>query len=674
MMNEGAFFRDLALLMAVAGGVAALFSRLGWPKVIGYILAGVLLGGHVWGGSLLSDPHSISTFGQLGIVFLMFSMGLSFSPKEMKRTRSVAAPAAVVDTIVMIWLGYTIGMRVFGWSPAQSAFFGVAICDSATTLLAKVIDEMGWRKRPFAKYVLGTSICEDIVCVGAIAVVTGFANGGGMSASAFAVSLGWLAVFFLAVLVFGFIFVPRLLLSVSGRKDDEALVLALLGVCFLVSFLAYSFDFSLALGAFLVGILGAASDVRERLGALVEPLKAMFSAMFFVSIGLLVDPVGLLANADAILFVSLVVVVGKFVNISLVSLFAGVDVKTAVQNGFCLAQIGEFAFMVAIVYKSISADGDDSMFQIAVGVSLLTTLLNPWMIRISGPAGDFAERCIPERFDRTHEAYRAWIAKIGASENSHAFRRLKFAAARLGVYAVLMVAVAAMCTILGRYDYSSFSSFVHGHARAFFFCLANVFCLVLVPLVAGAAKPLSESVAVILCGEGTFRWQVAVQQLVHTVVLVAIFVLFFLEWAMLAVSIAPTEGPTLWISVAVIAAIGLFGWRRIVKTGRRASRRMHEALTAEERRASLARTMTVQVPEGTFSEIEIPATSPAIGETVVTMNVRAKTGASIVTAIRRGTVNRNVGPEWEFQSGDKIVALGNHSQIVALKDLFGVTS
>ena len=148
-MNEGAFFRDLALIMAVAGVAAALFSRFGWPKVIGYILAGVLLNGYTWGGSLLADPHSISAFGQLGVVFLMFSMGLSFSPKEMKKTRGVAVPAAIVDTVVMIWLGYNIGTRAFGWGPVQSAFLGVAICDSATTLLAKVIDEMGWRNRPF---------------------------------------------------------------------------------------------------------------------------------------------------------------------------------------------------------------------------------------------------------------------------------------------------------------------------------------------------------------------------------------------------------------------------------------------------------------------------------------------------------------------------------------------
>ena len=673
-MSEGAFFRDLALLMSVAGLSAALFSRLGWPKVIGYILAGALMSEHTLGVSLFRDPQSISTVGQLGVVFLMFSMGLSFSAKEMKKIRAVALPAAVLDTVVMIWLGHTVGTRIFGWSPVESAFLGVAMCDSATTLLAKVIDEMGWGNRPFAKYVLGTSLCEDIICVGAIAVVTGFATGGGMSASAFAGSLGWLAVFFLAVLVFGMVLVPRLLLSVSSRKDDEALALTLLGVCFLVSFLAYHFNFSLALGAFLVGIIGSTSDVRERLATLVDPLKSMFAATFFVSIGLLVDPSALWASKTAILVVSLVVVVGKLFNITFASLLAGVDVRTSVQNGFALAQIGEFAFMVAILYAGIVNDTSIPMFQIAIGASLLTTLMNPWMIRLSGPAGDLAERLVPERFRVFLDAYRAWLAKIGAAEGSPAFRRLKFAAIRLGVYAVLMFAVASACTLLYRIDYAGLSEFFERHDQIFFFCLANLFCVAMLPLWTGSARPLADSVTELLCGEGTARWQSAIQPLVRFVAFAAVFVLFLAEWGAIAVSIAPAKGPSLWIGIAVIVLVGAFGWRRMVKAGHRASKRLHEALTAEERREGLKRTMTVTIPEGTISEVVIPATSPAIGGTVVTLNVRAKTGASVVSVVRGGKTTRNIGPEWEFRAGDRIVALGDHKQIAALKDLMGVTS
>ena len=231
-MNESAFFQDLAVLMTAAGLVSAVFARLGWPKVLGYILAGVVMSPHTWGGSFLLDLSSTNTIGQLGVVFLMFGMGLSFSAKDMKKIRGVALPAAVLDTLVMIWLGYEVGTKLFGWGDVPSLFLGVAICDSATTLLAKVIGEMGWSNRPFTKYVLGTSVCEDIICVGAIAVVTGFASGEGMSAAALVKSLGGLTVFFLTVLVLGFVFVPRLLQSVAKRQDDESIVLSILGCCF----------------------------------------------------------------------------------------------------------------------------------------------------------------------------------------------------------------------------------------------------------------------------------------------------------------------------------------------------------------------------------------------------------------------------------------------------------
>jgi hypothetical protein len=196
-------------------------------------------------------------------------------------------------------------------------------------------------------------------------------------------------------------------------------------------------------------------------------------------------------------------------------------------------------------------------------------------------------------------------------------------------------------------------------------------CLPLLPLVVSSARSLSDAVSVMLCGEGTSRWQVSVQRLVHAVVETAVFAFFFVEWTMVVVSISP-KGPTFWISLCVIALVAIAGRRRIVRAGSRAAKRFHDALTAEERRESLARTMELAVPAGV--EIALPMTSPAIGGNVVTLNIRAKTGASVVSVVRGGAVVRNIGPEWEFHAGDKIIALGNHSQIAALKDMLGVTS
>lgn len=673
-MSENVFFQDLAVMMTAAGIAAAVFARLGWPKVLGYLLAGLIMNEYTWGGAFLIDGASTQVAGQLGVIFLMFGMGLSFSPREMKKIRSVAIPAALIDTIVMIWLGYTLGTRVFGWGKVPSFFLGVGICDSATTLLAKVIGEMGWSKRPFAKYVFGTSVCEDIICVGAIAVATGFAAGGDMSVGSFFTSLGGLGVFFLSVLVFGFILVPRFLHSVAKLKDDEALLLALLGCCFLITFLALKMGCSLALGAFLVGIIGGSSDVHARLERLVEPLKAMYSAVFFISIGLLIDPTALCDHWAQILLVSAVVVIGKTLNVCLSSLFAGVELKTAIQSGLSLAQIGEFAFMVAILYSGLVGKTDNAFFTVAIGASLVTTLLNPVLIRVSDPLGDFAERHLPERLKVLHEGYRAWIEKIRSSEDSAGFKRVRHAAFRLAIYGVLMTSVSVVCTILSHFDYSRFSIFFERHDELIFFLVANVFVLSLMPLVLAAARELGLGIARILIGRATARWVRPIYQIIRIFVLAAVLVLYFGVWSMLDIAVAPVGINMLWILILFFALTAILGWGFFVRAGRRATARFHEALSAEERREGLAKTMTVTVPEGTIHKFVLDESSPAIGGTVVTLNIRAKTGASIVSVVRDGVVTRNIGPEWEFRVGDTLVALGDHQQVVALKDLLGVTA
>ena len=670
--SEGALIQDLAVLTAAAGLVAAVFSRFGWPKVIGYILVGVVMSEHTWGGSLLADPGSVQVAGQLGVMFLMFGLGLSFSAKEMSRIRAVAMPAAVLDTVVMVWCGYTAGTRFLGWSPAASFFLGVAICDSATTLLAKVLEDRGWSGRPFAKYVMGTSVCEDIVCVGAISVATGFARVGAVSAGALLKSLGGLVVFFLTVLVFGFILVPRLLESVAKRHDDEALMLTILGFCFFVTYLAYSFEFSLALGAFLVGIVGATSKVRDRIGRLVSPLKAMYSAVFFVSIGLLVDPAAQMRYMPQVLVLSAIVMAGKFLNTSVASLLAGLDVKTSVQTGLGLAQIGEFAFMVAILASSVLGGEADQMFQIAVGVSLLTTLANPFLVGASERIGDFADRHVPHRMAEMLETYRGWLRKIRASQSSPTFRRLKATALRLGVYAVLLLSGYIVFAMLPKFDFSLFSRFLEENDSVVFFLLANVFAVSLLPLVLASSRLMGDAISSLLLGDGDARWQTAARHLVRYVALATVVGLFFAEWSMLNVATAPSGGLASWMTLAFIVATGVFGWGFFVRMGHKATQRLRESLTAEERLAGVVRMMTITVPEGTVHRLTIGRTSPAVGGTVVTLNIRAKTGASVVSVTRDGQVYSNIGPDWEFRIGDTLGVLGNGAQIAAIKDLLGI--
>ena len=676
-MNESAFFQDLAMLMSAAGLIAALFSRLRWPKVLGYILVGVLMGTHTWGGGLLADEASVQTMGQLGVVFLMFSMGLGFSASEMGKIKTVTFPCAILDTAVMTWLGYVVGRNVFGWGQVPSLFLGAAICDSATTMLAKIVEEMRWSDRPFVKYALGTSVCEDIICIGVIALITGVAQGGGVSLSGVGKSLGGLGIFIFASIAVGFVLVPRLLLSVGKRKDDEALLLTLLGFCFFVSFIAYRFSFSLAIGAFLVGVVGSSSEVRHRLPVLVGPLRSMFAAVFFVSIGLLVDPRECLGRLPEILLLTAVVIGGKFLNCTLGALATGEGVKTAVQLGMGLAQIGEFAFMVAMLYSGISGDTGEGMYQIVVAVSLVTTVLNPWMLRFSEPVGTWVEAHVPSRIARGLAAYRAMLEKFRANaEETEERRTVRNCLRGIAAVAVLELAAAISVSLLNGHDWSRFSVFFETHKGLFFFMAFNVASVAVLAPVAKIAARLGESFARALVVGEDAQWQRSVRNLVRFVVRLAAIAFFFFELLALnlTIDLAPKDGWTQWVALAALIAVGFIGWNRFARLGRRAVERFNEAVSDDERRAKIARMITVELPADEFHRLPVDTLSPAVGSTVVSLDIRAKTGATVVAVERDGATIRNVGPTFEFRVGDTLVAMGDGRSVAALKDLLGIVS
>jgi CPA2 family monovalent cation:H+ antiporter-2 len=672
-MSESALIQDLAMMMAIAGLVSVLFAKLKWPKVIGYILAGILMSRHTWGGSFLVDENSVQTIGQLGIVFLMFTLGLGFSTSDMKKIKDVTLPTAVFDTIVMTYLGYTVGTKFLHWGPVESLFLGAAICDSSTTLLAKVIDEMKWSSRKFSKYVVGTSVCEDVICIGIVALITGFA-GGNASFSAVGKSLGGLFVFFLSTIFFGLVLVPRLLESVGRRQDDEALLLTLLGCCFFVTWIAFKLNFSLALGAFLVGILGASSDVRRRLYALADPLRSMFAAVFFVSIGLLVNPAACWDNIALILSLSLLVVIGKGLNCFIGGMISGQTLKTSVQMGFSLAQIGEFAYMVALLYLSTTKDSHSQMYQIVVGVSLLTTILNPIMIRISDPIGDFVERRCPSSIAKWLANYRGLIEKFHGSSGSEAAAKIKKALVELVVIAVIELAVVIIASMLNRYDWSSFSEFFENHDKVFLCLGANVIMIVMFAPVFRIARTLGEALGDMLVDRGASKWQQAVHSVVNHIVAILTIGGLFVWMVMLNVPIQPAETWAKLAVYSVLAVAAVVGWRFFAKAGHRAFVRFSEATKVGESEEKDVKHILFSVPENTVHKLTLGELSPAIGSNVVSLNIRAKTGANVVSVIRSGVVTRNIGAEWEFMIGDTLVVMCDQHQFAALKDLLGHTA
>ena len=676
-MSQSALFQDLAVLMAVAGLVAVIFHKLRWPKVIGYLLAGVMMGRYTWGGSFLADETSIQTIGQLGIVFLMLTLGLEFSAGALKKVKGVSGPMAFVDTVVMIWIGYTVGRRIFGWTSVQSLFLGAAICDSATTLLAKTIDEMRWTARPFVKYVISTSILEDVMCVGVIALVTGVANGRGLSLVAVGLSLGSLAVFFVCTVVLGLVLVPRLLNVVAKSGNDESLLLTLLGCCFFVSWVAYRLDFSLALGAFLMGVIGASSVARRRLLNLAAPLRSMFAAVFFVTIGCLVNPAVCWSNIWTILLLSLVVMGGKGINCFTISVLTGQSLKVSVQTAFGLAQIGEFAYMVALLYMTATGDTTSAMYQIVVGVSLATTCLSPLMLRLSDPVGDWVERRVPARLKGWLRQYNVWLDRIrAAAVPGETTSRLRRNLVYLSVFWVLMFAFSAMASMLDGYDWSRFSVFLNVHKKAFFSLAVNIAILAFLKPIWTTGRRLGDDVGLLLLAgarsSGSEVWRKALLRMARSFTRLAVSAVTVGEIVMIDVNFIPEE-TSLRIGLAVVLAIAIpLAVRYIWPAVSAAGIQFNEALEAEAKMAAHPEPLVFSLPSDRYLKIQLPMTSPAIGLTIKALDIRAKTGASVVSVSRDGQRIGNPGADWCFEPDDLVEAIGAPKELVSLKKLFGI--
>ena len=299
-MHQATFLSDLAIVMIVAGLVTVLFHRLKQPVVLGYIIAGVIIGPHTPPFPLIRDEETIRTLSELGVIFLMFSLGLEFSLRKLKEVGATAFIAAITAILVMLCAGYSLG-QAFGWSTMDSIFLGAILSISSTTIIIKVLDELGLKKERFAELIFGILIVEDILAIVMIALLSGFATTGSFTASA----VGWtvlkLGSFLGILLVAGLIIVPRLLNYVARFKSNEMLLIAVLGLCFGVSLLAVKLEYSVALGAFLIGAIVAEARQIKRIETLMEPVRDMFSAVFFVSIGLLIDPSLLAKYAGPIL-------------------------------------------------------------------------------------------------------------------------------------------------------------------------------------------------------------------------------------------------------------------------------------------------------------------------------------------------------------------------------------
>lgn len=378
-MHQLTLLQDMAIVMAISAAVMVVCYRFHLPFVIGYIVAGFIIGPHTPPFPLVSDLASIHTLSELGVIFLLFGIGLEFSVSKLLRVGMVAAVAATLEILLMIGLGFWLG-QLFGWSFMDSLFLGAILSISSTTIIAKVLLETKRIEERYAQVILGILVIEDLLAIVIIALLSGLATTGSVSLSAVGWACAKVGAFVGVTLVLGLTLVPRLLNYLSRFYSSELLVVTVLGLCFGVSLAGTKLGLSVALGAFLIGAIIAETPQAPSVIQHTEPIRDMFTAIFFVSVGMLIDPALLGSSIWPIIWITLATIVGKVASCSLATLLTGYGIDTSLRVGLGLAQIGEFSFIIARLGEATQVTSA-FLYPIAVSVSSLTTLTTPLLMR-----------------------------------------------------------------------------------------------------------------------------------------------------------------------------------------------------------------------------------------------------------------------------------------------------
>ena len=428
---------DLALILICAGVMTLVFKKLKQPLVLGYIVAGFLCSPHFAFTPSVVDEANIDLWSEIGVIFLLFALGLEFSIKKLLKVGSSAIISACTIILFMIIIGVSVGW-MFGWEQMDCIYLGGMIAMSSTTIVYKAFDDMGLRQQHFAGVVLGILIIEDILAIVLMVMLSTMAVSTNFEGSEMILSIVRLVFFLILWLVVGLYLIPIFLKRVRKLMSDETLLIVSLALCLGMVYLAAAVGFSPAFGAFIMGSILSETVESEHIEHLVAPVKDLFGAIFFVSVGMMVDPHMIVEYRYPILAIVGAVLLGQTVFGTLGVLLSGQPLKTAMQCGFSLTQIGEFAFIIAAMGVSLKVTSD-FLYPIVVAVSVITTFLTPYMIRLAVPAYNVIDRHLPGRWRLLLERYSAGSSTVNHKTN---WQKLLLAVARVVlIYSVLSIAV-----------------------------------------------------------------------------------------------------------------------------------------------------------------------------------------------------------------------------------------
>lgn len=674
---------ELVVILGVAALTTILFSVLRLPVALGYILAGLAIGPHV-PIPIVASPALVATLSELGVILLMFSIGLEFSIRSIARAGLATAATALFEVALMVSLGYLVA-RLLGWSQTESLFAGAAVGISSTMLVARAFEELGIGS-DLRSVVYSILVFEDLIAIVLLAVLTGVASGRGLSSMELVVTLGQLAGFLVAMMALGLLVVPRLVRMIAERGRPETLLISSLAICFGMAAIAELSGFSVALGAFLAGVLVAESGKSHQVEELIHPFRDVFAAIFFVSVGMTIDPSQVAAHPVPVVVLALLVIVGKTLGVSIGGFLAGQGVYRSVRAGLTLTQVGEFSFILIGVGVNAGVVGAH-LLPVVVAASCFTAFTTPWMIRSSDRMARWLDHHLPKPLATLVTLYEGWIARLGADAATPGVPSLR---RRVRRTVVILLADAVMFTVVvigiptfgprlalqlataAQLEEKLAAVIVVGSAAA----LAGLFLLGVIRRVLGLALMLSREV-IPAKPEGEMDLGAAPRRALRITLSLGIALL-------LGVPIAAVTQPFVPGSPAVIIALAAF----IALAARRAIRdldghvRAGSALIVEvlARQAGAGVDAPASDPEPSstlhqassmlpgiteLTPITLTESCRATGKTLADLDLRARTGATVLALRRDGVATAQPSPHEALRVGDVLALTGSAEAVAA---------
>jgi len=403
MESVPALFSDLALILITAGVTTVIFKWLKQPLVLGYIVSGFLIGPHFTYFPVVGDATSVSTWSEIGMVFLLFAIGLEFSFKKLKKVGGPGAIMVLTELIIMFTIGFFVG-KLFGWQRMNCIFLGCMLSISSTSIIVKAFDDLKLKNEKFTADVIGALVVEDLVAVILMVILSTLSVGNTFDGGELVLSMLKLVFFLIIWFIFGIYLIPSFLRLIRKFMTEETLVIIAIGLCFMMVMLANYAGFSSALGAFVMGSILAETLEADIIHRLITPIKNLFGAIFFVSVGMMVNPQILVQYTWPVVIIALTVMIIKTLSATFGMLISGRDIQTSLKAGFCFCQIGEFSFIIASLGLSFKVI-DEYLYPIIVTVSIITTFFTPYIIRLANPLYEWLNPRIPERWKQAMTNY-----------------------------------------------------------------------------------------------------------------------------------------------------------------------------------------------------------------------------------------------------------------------------